>query len=246
MADERLDKLLVKLGLVSTRVRAEKIIREDGVKVNGILITKTSKKFPADSKIELVAEEIPWVSKSALKLIGAIENWELTIQDQSFLDVGVSTGGFTEILLHRGAAKVFCVNVGGGQLHHSILQNSKVINLEKTQVRELTPRLITEKVAGCVVEVDFLSLEKIIPFVHSFIQPNGFLIAVIKPQYEVNKEDLAKGGIVKDKKLYPLVINKMKQLASTNNLTFIDFIESPILGKNGNQEFLMYFSKSAH
>ena len=167
------------------------------------------------------------------------------IQGKTFLDIGVSTGGFTEVLLHNGAAKVFCVNVGGGQLHQTILNNPNVINLEKIQVRELTPKLITEKVAGCVIEVSFISLEKIIPFVQGYIENNGFIMAVVKPQFEVNKEDVAKGGIVKDKKLYPTVIHKIKQLASANNLNFVDYIESPILGADGNQEFLMYFSKSA-
>jgi len=111
MEEERLDKLLVQLNLVSTRVRAEKIIKEDGVKVNGVLITKTGKRFPIDSKIELVAEEIPWVSRGALKLIGAIEKWPLEINGKTFIDIGASTGGFTEVLLKNGASKVYCVDV---------------------------------------------------------------------------------------------------------------------------------------
>lgn len=245
MADERLDKLLVKLNLVSTRVRAEKIIREDGVKVNGVLITKTGRKFPEDSVIELVAEEIPWVSRGALKLIGALDKWSPIVEGKTFMDIGASTGGFTEVLLKNGASKVFCVDVGRDQLHKSILENPKAINLQKTHVRELTSKLITENVDGCVIDVSFISLEKIIPFVQSFIKPKGFLIALVKPQFEVGKENVGKGGIVKDKKLYPVVIHKIKQLGAANNLNCIDYIASPILGGDGNQEFLMYFSKVA-
>jgi len=244
MAEERLDKLLVKLNLVSTRVRAEKIIREDGVKVNGVLITKTGRKFPEDSVIELVAEEIPWVSRGALKLIGALEKWQPTIEGKTFMDIGASTGGFTEVLLKNGASKVFCVDVGRDQLHPSIAENPKAINLQKTHVRELTTKLIPENVDGCVIDVSFISLEKIIPFVQGFIKNEGFLIVLVKPQFEVGKENVGKGGIVKDKKLYPVVIHKIKQLGSANNLNYIDHIESPILGGDGNQEFLMYFSKS--
>jgi len=244
MEEERLDKLLVRLNLVSTRVRAEKIIKEDGVKVNGTLITKTGKRFPIDSEIELVAEEIPWVSRGALKLIGALEKWPMEIAGKTFMDIGASTGGFTEVLLKNGAAKVFCVDVGRDQLHPSIQENEKAINLQKTHVRELNSKLITELVDGCVIDVSFISLEKIFPFIHSFIQPKGTVIVLVKPQFEVGKENVGKNGIVKDKKLYPDVIEKIKRLGQLNNLDYIDHCASPILGGDGNQEFLMKFIKA--
>lgn len=243
MEEERLDKLLVQLNLVSTRVRAEKIIKEDGVKVNGVLITKTGKRFPIDSKIELITAEIPWVSRGALKLIDALEKWPMEISGKIFMDIGASTGGFTEVLLQNGASKVFCVDVGRDQLHPSIKENKRVVNLEKTHVRELTSKLITEPIDGCVVDVSFISLEKILPFIHSYILPNGTIIVLVKPQFEVGKENIGKGGIVKDKKLYPVVIEKIKRLGALNNLKYIDHCKSPILGGDGNQEFLMHFTK---
>lgn len=243
MTEERLDKLLVQLNLVSTRARAEKIIREDGVMVNGVLVTKTGKRFPIDSKIELVAEEIPWVSRGAIKLIGALEKWNPIIEEKVLMDIGASTGGFTEVLLKNGASKVFCVDVGRDQLHQSIKENEKVVNLEKTHVRELTSKLITEPIDGCVIDVSFISLEKIFPFIHSYLKPNGFVIALIKPQFEAGKENIGKGGIVKDKKIYPEIIQKIIKLGKTNNLSYIEHIDSPILGGDGNHEFLMYFSK---
>ena len=241
--EERLDKLLIQRNLVSTRVRAEKIIRETGVKVNGALVTKSGKKFPADCTIELLAEEIPWVSRGALKLLEAIEKWNPTIENGTFMDIGASTGGFTEVLLKNGATKVYCVDVGTGQLHPSLLKNNKIVNLEKTHVRELTSKLIPEKVNGAVIDVSFISLSKIFPFINPFIDENGFAIALVKPQFEVGKANIGKRGIVKDKNLYPGVIESIKTQAIQNSLHFIDFIPSPILGGDGNQEFLMLLQK---
>lgn len=243
MEEERLDKILIQRNLVTTRVRAEKIIREVGVKVNGKLITKTGKKVPVDAQIELMEEEIPWVSRGALKLIEAINLWKPEIDGKVFMDVGASTGGFTEVLLSNGASKVYCVDVGHGQLHPRIADDERTINLEKTHVRELTPRQIPELVDGCVIDVSFISLEKVFPFLHPFLKEDGYVIALLKPQFEVGKENIAKGGIVKNKNLYPTVIEKIKSVALLNNLTFIDLADSPILGGDGNKEFLIYFRK---
>lgn len=243
MEEERLDKLLVQRNLVSSRVRAEKIIKEDGVKVNGVLITKTGKRFPIDAEIELIAQEIPWVSRGALKLVGALEEWPIEIKGKVFMDIGASTGGFTEVLLQNDASKVYCVDVGKDQLHASIKTNPKVINLEKTHVRELTHNRIPEPVDGCVIDVSFISLDRIFPFIHSFIKTNGQIIALIKPQFEVGKEHVGKGGIVKDKKLFPALIKRIQRVALDNHLKYISHITSPILGGDGNQEFLMYFQK---
>ena len=241
--EERLDKILIQRKLVSTRVRAEQIIRETGVRVDGKLITKTGKKFPIDCKIELLEEELPWVSRGALKLIEAIDKWKPEISGKTFMDIGASTGGFTEILLHHDVAKVYCVDVGKDQLHPKIKSNPKVINLERTHVRELTTRLIPELVDGCVIDVAFISLEKIFPCIHSFLKKDAVVIALVKPQFEVGKENISKGGIVKKKALYKEVIDNVKAKALLNNLKYIDHIDSPILGGDGNQEFLMLLSK---
>lgn len=244
MEEERLDKILIQRKLVSTRARAERIIKETGVNVNGKLITKTGKRFPIDCEIEMLAEEIPWVSRGAIKLLAAIEKWNPTIKDGTFMDIGASTGGFTEVLLKNGASKVFCVDVGTKQLHERIASDERVVNLEKTHVRELLPTNITELNDGCVIDVSFISLEKIFPFVHTFIKPGGFVVALVKPQFEVGKNNIGKGGIVKDKKLYPIVIENIKKAGKLNNLTFIDLTDSPILGGDGNKEFLIFFKKN--
>lgn len=243
MEEERLDKLLIQRKLVSTRVRAEKIIRETGVKVNGKLVTKTGKRFPVDCEIEMIAEEIPWVSRGALKLIEALDAWQPEVKGKTFMDIGASTGGFTEVLLSKEAAKVFCVDVGKFQLHEKIANDPRTVNLEKTHVRELRPSLITDPIDGCVVDVSFISLEKIFPFIHSFIRPGGFVIALVKPQFEVGKKNVGKGGIVKNKKLYQEVIEKVQSAGNMNNFEYKTHISSPILGGDGNQEFLMLLHK---
>jgi 23S rRNA (cytidine1920-2'-O)/16S rRNA (cytidine1409-2'-O)-methyltransferase len=241
--EERLDKLLIQRKLVSTRTRAEQIIRETGVKVNGKLVTKTGKKFPIDSEIEMIAEEIPWVSRGAFKLIDGIKEWTPEIEGKVIMDIGASTGGFTQVLLENGASKVYCVDVGSKQLHPKIDEDARTVNLEKTHVRELTPKLIPEFTDGCVIDVSFISLEKIFPFIHPFMKPNAWMIALVKPQFEVGKKNIGKGGVVRDKNLYPEVIENIKQSATRNQLEWKATIDSPILGGDGNREFLMYMLK---
>lgn len=241
--EERIDKILLQRGLVSTRVRAEQLIQEVGVQVNGKLITKPGKKFPLDVEIQMLEEELPWVSRGALKLVKAIETWNIDFTQKTVLDVGASTGGFTEVALQHGAQKVFCVDVGSGQLHPRIAERSEVVNLQKTHVRELTNRLITDPIDVCVIDVAFISLEKIFPFIHAFLKPGAKVTALVKPQFEVGKENVGKGGIVKNKTLYPQVIESVQQAAKLNQLTYISHTESPILGGDGNMEFLMLLEK---
>ncbi len=242
--EERLDKVLLQRGLVSSRVRAEQIIREIGVKVNGKLITKTGKKIPIDANIEMMAEELPWVSRGALKLIEALEHWKPELSGKVGLDIGASTGGFTEVLLDRGVSKVYCVDVGKDQLHQKLQEDKRVVNLEKTHVRELTPRLIPELADLCVIDVSFISLEKVFPFIHAFLNEGAHVIALVKPQFEVGREYIAKGGIVKNKSLYPQVIEQVRASAKLNNLEYVSHIPSPILGGDGNEEFLMLLKKT--
>ena len=242
--EERLDKVLLQRGLVSTRVRAEQIIREHGVMVNGKLLNKTGKKIPIDSKIELLAEEIPYVSRGALKLKHALAHFPVTVKGKIAMDIGASTGGFTEVLLENEVSKVFCVDVGKDQLHSKIKEDKRVLNLEKTHVRELNNRLIPEMCDIVVIDVSFISLEKVMPFLHPLLNVGADCLVLIKPQFEVGKENIGKGGIVKKKSLYPEVIEKIKKIGSLNNLIYQKHIESPILGGDGNQEFLMWLKRA--
>ncbi len=243
MEEERLDKIIMQRGLITTRVRCEKMIQEVGVLVNGKLINKPGKKFPIDVKIELIEDEIPWVSRGALKLLRAKDAWNIDFTDKTVMDIGASTGGFSEVALHHGASKVFCVDVGSDQLHERLKSDNRVVNLEKTHVRELTNNLITEPIDICVIDVSFISLSKIFPFIHAFLKPQAQLIVLVKPQFEVGKENIGKGGIVKNKSLYPKMIEDIKSEALKSNLNYLKHIESPILGGDGNMEFLMLMEK---
>lgn len=242
--EERIDKILLERGLVSTRVRAEEIIKNYGVKVNGKLFSKPGKKVPTDAKIELLADEIPWVSRAAFKLIAALDHWKIEVKDKVYIDLGASTGGFTEVLLSRDLSRCYCVDVGQKQLHDKIKNDPKVINLEKTHARDLTEKLIPEQVDGLVVDVSFISLEKVLPFTIPFLKEKATVILLIKPQFELGPGSLNKAGVVKDTSQYPALLESIKQMAQRNQLQWKGYIDSPILGGDGNAEFLGYFEKN--
>jgi 23S rRNA (cytidine1920-2'-O)/16S rRNA (cytidine1409-2'-O)-methyltransferase len=241
--EERIDKIILERGLVSTRVRAEEIIKKYGVKVNGKLFSKPGKKVPTDAVIELLAEEIPWVSRAAFKLIAALDHWKIEVKDQTFIDLGASTGGFTEVLLERGLAKSYCVDVGQKQLHDKIKNDLRVVNLEKTHARDLTEKLIPEEIDGLVVDVSFISLEKVLPFTIPFLKVGAQIILLVKPQFELGPGALNKAGVVKDSSQYPALLENIKQMALRNQLKWKGYMDSPILGGDGNAEFLGYFEK---
>ncbi|MDX2360502.1 MAG: TlyA family RNA methyltransferase [Crocinitomicaceae bacterium] len=241
--EERLDKLLVQRNLVNSRVEADKLIKETGVNVNGKLITKTGKRFLVDCDIQLLTEELPWISTNAIVLLAAIEKWQLEIEGKVILEIGAGIGGFTEVLLKNGASKVFTVDSKPSLLHETLIENDKVCNLDKTHVRELTSNLIDEPVDGCIIDVSSISLEKIIPFAQPFVKQGGFVILIVKPQFELDKEFVGKGGIVKDTKLYPQVIKDVKNYGQLNTLRCLGHLDAPILSEDGNREFIMYLTK---
>jgi 23S rRNA (cytidine1920-2'-O)/16S rRNA (cytidine1409-2'-O)-methyltransferase len=243
--EERIDKILLERGLVSTRVRAEEIIKKYGVKVNGKLFSKPGKKVPIDAQIELLAEEIPWVSRAAFKLIAALDYWKIEVDGQTFIDLGASTGGFTEVLLDRGLAKAYCVDVGQKQLHDKIKTDPRVVNLEKTHARDLNSKLIPDLADGMVVDVSFISLEKVLPFTIGLLKENANVILLVKPQFELGPGALNKAGVVKDNSQYPALLENIKLMASRNQLVWKGYIDSPILGGDGNAEFLGYFQKKS-
>ena len=243
MEEERIDKIIMERKMVSSRVRAEELISKFGVLVNGKLISKPGKKVPVDAEIQLISEEIPWVSKGALKLVAALDEWKFDCNEKVFIDLGASTGGLTEVRLSKGAKKVFGVDVGSKQLHERIKADQRVINLEKTHARDLTEKQITEDIDGLVVDVSFISLEKVIPFVIRFLKPDADVVLLIKPQFELGRSFLSKGGIVKDVRQYPILLENIKEMCSRNQLEWKAYIDSPILGGDGNKEFLGYFKR---
>lgn len=241
--EERLDKILVDRGLVTSRTRGEELIKNGDVLVNGISVEKPGKKIAIDAKILLLNEELTWVSRGSLKLLKAIDHFQLDVSDKTFIDLGASTGGFTEVLLSKGAKHVHCVDVGHGQLHERIRTNPSITNIEKTHIRELTTAHIPEPVDGIVIDVSFISLEKVLPFTGSFVKESGILVALIKPQFELEKRFLNKHGVVKSASVYPDILKRIEKAAVDSHFEVKGIIDSPIIGGDGNKEFLLYAVK---
>lgn len=241
--ENRLDKILVERGLVSSRERAKVLIQSDAVLVNGKVSNKPGKIISLDEEIELIEQEIPWVSRGALKLLAALEHFSIQPRNKVCLDVGASTGGFTEVLLEQGAKLVFAVDVGHGQLVEQLRQDERVVNLEKTHVKDLSLEMIFHRPELCVVDVSFISLEKVIPFLNPILASKSEIVALIKPQFEVGKSNLNKQGVVKNDKLYPEVFKRIRQCAQIAGFETKGIIDSPIFGGDGNMEFLIHLHR---
>jgi 23S rRNA (cytidine1920-2'-O)/16S rRNA (cytidine1409-2'-O)-methyltransferase len=241
--EERLDKMLVRRGFASNRSRAEMLIRDGEVIVDGKQVTKCGKKVSNDVEIQLLKDEMPWVSRGAWKLLAAIDKWKPDLANCVALDIGASTGGFSEVLLQHNVQKVYAVDVGHGQLHPKIKADQRIINLEKTHVRDLTPTILPEQAEACVIDVSFISLEKVFPFLNPFLANDAIVIALVKPQFEVGKKALGKGGLVKDTSLFAEVLENVKKIGRDSHFHFVDVMDSPILGGDGNKEFLMFLRK---
>lgn len=238
----RLDKLLVDKKIIQSRERANRLIKEGGVLVNGKIITKPSSKVENDAKIEVKKEDIKWVSRAGLKLEKAISYWNINPKNFICMDVGASTGGFTDVLLTNGATKVYAIDVGHNQLVDKIKNDSRVINIERVNARNIDKELITEEVDFICIDVSFISLSLILPNVIQFLKKGGEIVALIKPQFEVGSKKIEK-GIVKSKKLHEEVVNKIINLANELGLEVKGTTDSPISGSKGNKEFLIYLKK---
>ncbi|NNE56347.1 MAG: TlyA family RNA methyltransferase, partial [Flavobacteriales bacterium] len=241
-SEVRLDQLLLSRNLVSSRSRAEALIKDAGVWINGKLIKKPGRKFPEDIEITLAEEPMPYVSRGAVKLLGALEEWPMDFHGKTVLDVGASTGGFTELVLQRGAKQVFAVDTGSNQLHSSLQADKRVINLEKTDIRECSGKEITTPADVAVVDVSFISLEKILPVLPHLLGPSATLYVLFKPQFEVGKSHVGKRGIVKDEARVKRVKQSIRNLATELGYVWRGEIPAPITGSDGNQEYLIHLT----
>ena len=240
----RLDQLLIQLGYAQSRERAKALIKTGHVLVNGNPITKVSKKCTPDVAIEVTAEDIPWVSRAGLKLEKALETWPINVANAVCLDVGASTGGFTQVLLHLGAKKVYALDVGHDQLAQQLRENPRVIVMEGKNIRETTSEWFDESLDVITVDVSYISLKHVLPKIAELLRDNGEAVVLIKPQFEVGKERIRK-GVVRDPALHKEVIDTIKTIAKKEGLTPVDIIESPIKGVSGNKEFLLHLKKLA-
>lgn len=240
---ERADKLLVERGLVQSRERARALIMAGQVVAGDHKVDKPGQLL--DCSIELrVKEDIPYVSRGGLKLQKALDEFAITVAGLVVMDVGASTGGFTDCLLQRGAGRVFAVDVGYGQLAWKLRQDDRVLSLEKTNIRYLEPESLPEVPDMAVIDASFISLEKVLPNTLRLVKPGGVLVALVKPQFEVGRGEVGKGGVVRDPEKHDEVIESIRTLAHSLQLEVLGVTESPILGPKGNREFLIYLKKS--
>lgn len=243
----RLDKLLVGRALVSSRERAQALIIAGKVLVNGQKIEKSGAAVAADCEIRLLGEDLRYVSRGGLKLEHALEHWKINVEGKVCLDVGASTGGFTDCLLQHGAALVIAVDTGHGQIAFQLRQDPRVRLLEKTNARYLTHEQVGKGVALIAVDVSFISVTLVLPAVVSAAfhagsqnRTGGELIVLIKPQFEAGREQVGKGGIVRDPAAQEQSVEKVRRAVADLGTTTIEVTESPILGAEGNKEFLLH------
>ncbi|MGQ0792658.1 MAG: TlyA family RNA methyltransferase [Deltaproteobacteria bacterium] len=236
---ERIDLLLVRRGLVPTRAKAQALLMAGVVSVNGLRVDKAGSPVAEDAHIEIKQSPLKYVSRGGLKLEAAISAFKIEVSGKIALDVGASTGGFTDCLLQFGAAKVYAVDVGRGQLDWNLRRDSRVSVLEKINARHLTPEQIGESVDIAVMDVSFISLTKIIPAVAQILKARAEMVALIKPQFEVGRGEVGRGGIVRDEAKHRAVIDKIVRFAEESGFVITGVIPSPILGADGNREFLI-------
>lgn len=236
---KRLDQIIFDRNLAESKSKAQAMIMASQVYVEGSLISKSGFAINTDASIEIKNLGPEWVSRGALKLIKAIETFNIEINNKICLDLGSSTGGFTDVLINKNAQKVYAVDVGTNQLHEKLKNNNKVFSLEKTNARYLNKEFFTELIEILVCDVSFISLKKVIAPNLKFLNDESIVIALIKPQFEAKKFELKK-GIVKDSKVHERICCEIKEWFEIECNCYVDgIIESPIKGPKGNIEFLL-------
>lgn len=237
----RLDQWLVTRGQAPSREAAARMILAGEVKVNGVTVDKPAKAVAVDAQIEIVQHASRFVSRGGEKLEAALDAGSIDPRDAVCLDVGCSTGGFTDCLLQHGAARVYAVDVGYGQFDWRLRQDSRVVLIERTNIRYLEPSAIPERISLTVIDVSFISLTKVLPPVLRFSTPGARVIALIKPQFEVGKGQVGRGGVVRDEAQRQEVLQRILRFAADAGLRTVTSVDSPIKGKKGNQEYLAIF-----
>ena len=242
MKKERLDRMLFDKGLVESREKARALILAGIVSVNGIVVDKAGAQVRPDDELTL-ANKMPYVSRGGLKLEHALKDFDIDVKNKVAMDVGASTGGFTDCLLQNGAIKVYAVDVGYGQIDLKLRNNERVSVLEKTNIRYLERSAVQDDIDIATIDVSFISLLKVMPKVLEFLKPGGEIVALIKPQFEAGRKDVGKGGVVKDERIHQQVIENMKAGSESMGLEILGTATSPIKGPKGNVEFLIHLRK---
>jgi 23S rRNA (cytidine1920-2'-O)/16S rRNA (cytidine1409-2'-O)-methyltransferase len=242
----RLDQILVERGLVDSRTRAQALIMAGAVYTGEQRLDKPGHKVAQDISLSVRSKDHPWVSRGGLKLDHGLTHFNLYPRDQVAIDVGASTGGFTNVLLSRGTAKVYAVDVGYGQLDSKLREDARVVVLERTNARHLTADQIPEPVDLVVCDASFIGLSTVLPAAMALTKPEAHLIALIKPQFEVGKDRVGKKGVVRDPELHDEVCETISTwLEDQVGWTVLGISESPITGPEGNKEFLIGARRSS-
>ena len=237
---ERLDILLVKKGLAQSREKAKAIIMSGIVYVDGQKEDKAGTTFDEHLTIEVRGKTLKYVSRGGLKLEKAMENFDVTVEGKICMDVGSSTGGFTDCMLQNGAMKVYAVDVGHGQLDWKLRNDDRVVSIEETHIKDLTPENIeNNKVDYIVIDVSFISLTKVIPYFEKFLKENGKAVMLVKPQFEVGREKIGRNGVVQEEEYHDEAIKKIIAFSKECGYELVGVKDSPIKGAKGNSEFLM-------
>lgn len=240
---ERLDVLLVNKGLVESRAKAKVMIMAGEVFVNGQREDKAGTMFDEKADIEVRSKAKKYVSRGGFKLEKAINTWQVELKDKICMDIGSSTGGFTDCMLQNGATKVYAVDVGTNQLAWSLRSDERVVSMEKTNIRYLTSDKLNDKIQFASVDVSFISLTKILSPVWELLENNAHMVCLIKPQFEAGRDKVGKKGVVRDEKVHIEVIKSVMTFAFNNRFTIKDISYSPIKGPEGNIEYLIYMYK---
>ena len=239
----RLDVLLVERGLAASRERARGVILAGQVRVNGQAVTKAGTPVSSDDDVVVIAPEHPYVSRGGLKLAAGLDAFQIDTRGRQGLDIGASTGGFTDVLLQRGAARVVALDVGHGQLDWKLRNDPRVVVIERLNARALTAEQLPQdaRVFDIVtIDVSFISLRHILPVVPPLLAAEGDVVALVKPQFEAGRDEVGKGGIVRDPVVHTRVVDQITAAADTLGLRRFGLIESPVAGMEGNREFLLH------
>ena len=242
---KRLDLILVEKGFFETREKAKREIMVGNVSVNDKVETKAGTNFRDDDKLQIkVKDKLKYVSRGGLKLEKALQHWEIDLNGKRVLDIGASTGGFTDCALQNGAEYVYGVDVGTNQLDWRLRQDTRVKSLEETHIKDLTlDQLDGKKVDFIVIDVSFISLTKVIPYLERFIAEGSRVLMLIKPQFEVGREKIGRNGIVIEESYHDEAVKKIIEFSSQQNYKLVGITDSPITGTKGNKEFLILMTK---
>lgn len=241
---ERLDVLLVNRGLAPSREKAKTMIMEGNVFVNNNREDKAGSTFSEDCQIEVRGKTLQYVSRGGLKLEKAMTHFGITLEGKICMDIGASTGGFTDCMLQNGASKVYAVDVGYGQFAWKLRQDERVVCMEKTNIRYVTPKQIGDALDFASVDVSFISLTKVLGPAKELLKEDGQMVCLIKPQFEAGREKVGKKGVVRDKRVHEEVIEKVISFALETGFSIYNLEYSPIKGPEGNIEYLVYIGRS--